>query len=54
MSKHEEAEREHKGAEGEHEGATREHVDETGLSGGAKRHWVRGNYIYICKMSVYT
>lgn len=55
---------EHEGAEGEHEGASREHgraegehVDETGLSGGAKRRGVSqqrvtcypqfGAYIYI-------
>ena len=34
---HERAQREHGRAQREHEGAGREHVDETGLSGGAKR-----------------
>ena len=54
---HERAVREHGGAGGEHEGATREHMDETGLSGRAKRrdlsqrlftYWPQlGAYIYI-------
>ena len=45
---HERAQREHGRATREHEGASREHLDETGLSGKAKRRGLNQHQITYC------
>jgi hypothetical protein len=45
---YERATSEHEGAEGELEGATREHIDETDVSGGAKRRGLSQRTVTCC------
>ena len=59
VTEHKRAQREQRGAdgehEGEHEGATREHIDETGVSGGAKRRDLNQQSVTCCpQVGAYT